>query len=79
MKKATLSLFLVMFISLGLFITNTAEAAVRVKSYYRPSTGAYVNSYYRSSPNRYRFDNYSSIGNYNPYTGKRGAKSYYKW
>ena len=28
----------------------------------------------RSSPNRYKFDNYSSEGDYNPYTGQPGYK-----
>lgn len=57
-----------------------AEArTVRVKSYYKPSTNTYVNSYRRTSPNSSRFDNYSTKGNYNPYTGKVGTKSYYGW
>lgn len=34
--------------------------------------GTYVEPHYRSSPNQYRFDNYSSSGNSNPYTGQRG-------
>lgn len=76
MKKAIFSLILVTFVSLGLFTANTAQAAVRVKSYYKPSTGTYTNSYYRSSPNKSRYDNYSTKGNYNPYTGKTGTKSY---
>ena len=53
--------------------TFFAHAATRVRGYYKPSNGRYVPSYYRSSPNRYRFDNYSSKGNYNPYTGKKGT------
>jgi hypothetical protein len=34
--------------------------------------GTYVQPYMRSSPNAYKFDNYSSQGNTNPYTGQRG-------
>ncbi|MDP3093609.1 MAG: hypothetical protein Q8N16_02485 [bacterium] len=59
------------------FFASTAEAA-RVRGYYKPSTGTYVQPYYRSSPNSTRWDNYSTQGNYNPYTGKRGSTSPYK-
>jgi len=36
--------------------------------------GTYVAPSMRSSPNSYKFDNYSSEGNYNPYTGQPGYK-----
>lgn len=55
-----------------------AEAAVKVKGY-TTNKGRYVPSYYRSSPNTARLDNYSTKGNYNPYTGKTGTKSIYRW
>lgn len=55
---------------------SVSEAAVRVKGYYKPSSGIYVMPSYRSSPNKYKFDNYSSKGNYNPYSGKKGYRSY---
>lgn len=55
---------------------TSVEAISRVRSYYR-SSGTYVQSYYRTSPNNYRYDNYSSRGNYNPYTGSKGYKSWY--
>lgn len=61
----------------GLFSAIPAEAA-RVRGYYKPSTGTYVQPYYRSSSNNTRWDNYSTRGNYNPYTGKRGYTSPYK-
>lgn len=60
-----------------------ADAATRVRGYYKPSTGTYVQPHYRSSPNSSRYDNYSTRGNYNPYTGKKGStspyRSYYRW
>ncbi len=34
--------------------------------------GTYVEGHMRSSPNNNRFDNYSTQGNTNPYTGERG-------
>ncbi|MEK7124723.1 MAG: hypothetical protein AAB877_03550 [Patescibacteria group bacterium] len=44
----------------------------RVRGYVKPSTGRYVAPHYRTSPNRTKFDNFSTKGNYNPYTGKKG-------
>ncbi|MBF7694180.1 hypothetical protein [Acinetobacter pollinis] len=40
---------------------------------YTRSNGTYVDSYQRTSPNNTQRDNYSSIGNTNPYTGKQGT------
>lgn len=40
---------------------------------YTRSNGTYVESYHRSSPNGTQTDNYSSIGNTNPYTGQEGT------
>lgn len=45
-------------------------------NYVRPHVrrdGTYVEGHMRSSPNSNRFDNYSSQGNVNPYTGQRGS------
>lgn len=44
-----------------------------VKGYTRKD-GTYVQGHYRSDPNQYRYDNYSSQGNTNPYTGKNGTQ-----
>lgn len=65
-------IFTVLLISL-LFITpvNKAEAYSRVRGYYK-SSGTYVQPYFRSNSNSYKWDNYSSKGNSNPWTGKRG-------
>lgn len=59
-----------LLIMLGSF--SIVEAAVRVKGYHRKD-GTYVQPHYRSSPNRTKFDNYSTKGNVNPYTGKAGT------
>lgn len=75
MKKVLLAIF-----AITLFVfaqPNTAEAARRVSGYYR-SSGTYVQPYYRSSPNSYRWDNYSSRGNYNPYTGRTGTVNWWR-
>lgn len=44
---------------------------VRVKGYFRKD-GTYVNAHYRTAPNSTNRDNFSTKGNVNPYTGKRG-------
>lgn len=72
---AGLVLAILLFVSAG-----SAEAkTVRVKAYFKPSRGSYVMPSYRTSPNKTKFDNYSTKGNYNPYTGKVGAKNPYRW
>ncbi len=76
MKKIIAALIL-SFSMLGLVsLASPAYAAKRVSSYYRKSSGTYVQSYYRTSKNSTRIDNYSTKGNYNPYTGKYGTKKY---
>jgi hypothetical protein len=49
---------------------------VRVNGYYRDN-GTYVSPHYRSSPNSSTYDNWSSRGNTNPYTGERGTRDPY--
>ncbi|MDD2753659.1 MAG: hypothetical protein PHT44_03565 [Candidatus Portnoybacteria bacterium] len=76
MKKIFL-VSMAIFIAFG-FLAGSASAAVRVRGYIKPSTGRYVAPSYRSSPNKSIWDNYSTKGNYNPYTGKKGSVSPYK-
>lgn len=68
MKKI---LLFVLSLALLFGTIGTVEAAVRVRGYYR-NNGTYVQPYYRTTPNSYKFDNYSTRGNYNPHTRKRG-------
>lgn len=56
------------------FVPSGADAATRVGGYYRKS-GTYVAPYYRSTSNSTKADNWSTKGNYNPYTGKAGTKT----
>jgi hypothetical protein len=64
------------FLLLGLFgFTSSSEALTRVKGYTKKN-GTYVMPSYRTSPNKIKFDNFSTKGNYNPYSGKKGYK---KW
>lgn len=61
-------LFLIAF----LFTTALSFAQVSVRGYYR-SNGTYVQAHQRTAPNYTRNDNYSTVGNTNPYTGKAGT------
>lgn len=53
---------------------GTAMADVRVRGYYR-SNGTYVAPHYRSDPDGSKWNNWSTSGNVNPYTGRRGSRS----
>ena len=57
-------------------IGSSVLADQYVNGYYRKD-GTYVNGYYRTSPNNTRLDNYSTRGNYNPYTGQPGYQNPY--
>jgi hypothetical protein len=57
--------------------TTVAEAGdTYVRGYYR-SNGTYVQPHMRSAPDGNRFNNWSTRGNVNPYTGQAGTKSPY--
>ena len=43
---------------------------------YTKSNGTQVKGHYRSSPNNSKSDNWNVKGNTNPYTGKKGTKTY---
>lgn len=62
----------------ALLSPKTVDAASSVRGYYKKNTSTYVAPHYRSTRNTTRFDNYSTRGNYNPYTGKKGYTSPYK-
>lgn len=61
----------VIFILMAVSFSANALADKMVKGYIK-SDGTYVQPHIRSSPNNLKFDNYSSKGNSNPYTGKQG-------
>jgi hypothetical protein len=62
-------------VALGMAILSAGDvlANTYVRGYTRKD-GTYVAPYYRTSPNKTQSDNYSTYGNYNPYTGKTGTK-----
>ena len=45
---------------------------------YTTKNGTYVSPHNRTSANHTRYDNYSTKGNVNPYTGKSGTVNPYK-
>lgn len=45
--------------------------SVKVKGHYRKN-GTYVQPHYRTAPDSSRYNNWSTKGNVNPYTGKNG-------
>ena len=78
MKKLLRHVMIVM--SLGAFLASAsqgAESMTRVKGYQKKS-GTQVAPHNRTNPDNSKFNNYSSKGNTNPYTGKKGTKDPYK-
>lgn len=57
----------------ALLFSITAVADEYVNGYTK-SDGQYVQGHYKTEANDRRWDNYSSQGNTNPYTGERGYK-----
>ena len=53
--------------------TSFAQTSTYVSGYTN-SNGTYVEGYNRTTPNTTRNDNYSTVGNVNPYTGTYGTK-----
>lgn len=53
-------------------------ATVKADTYvrgYTTKSGTYVAPHYQTSPNSTPYDNYSTKGNVNPYTGQPGTKN----
>jgi hypothetical protein len=60
------------YLLLLLLVTGIASADTYVRGYTR-NDGTYVQPHYQSAPNGNQYDNYSSKGNVNPYTGQQGT------
>ncbi|PPK77291.1 hypothetical protein B0F87_102403 [Methylobacter tundripaludum] len=65
--KKIIALIIVLF-------ANAVVADEYVNGYIR-SNGTYVEPHYRSSPDSSTYNNYSTQGNTNPYTGTQGTIS----
>ncbi|ENU19713.1 hypothetical protein F994_01643, partial [Acinetobacter bohemicus ANC 3994] len=68
-----LNKILVTFLTLIIF-SSSLLADVKVKGYYRKD-GTYVQPHYRSNPDGNFYNNWSTSGNVNPYTGEYGIKT----
>lgn len=55
----------------------SASADNYVNGYYR-NNGTYVQPHYQTAPDRNPYNNYSTQGNYNPYTGQQGTQNPYQ-
>lgn len=51
------------------------NSSVRYQSGYTRSDGTYVQGHYKTSSNYTNHDNFSTSGNYNPYTGSTGTRA----
>ena len=66
--------FIIGILLLG--ISSVADAGqTRVRGSVNRRTGSYVQPHARTSPNRTKADNWSTKGNVNPYTGKKGTRN----
>jgi hypothetical protein len=55
--------------------TGDSSHSVKTVKAYIKKNGAPVQTYKRTAPNRTQKDNFSTQGNVNPYTGKKGTKT----
>lgn len=65
----------------ALLVVGTSVALAQgshMKKGYIKKDGTYVAPSYATNPNKSKFDNYSTKGNVNPYTGKEGTVDPYK-
>lgn len=76
MLKKIIYVILILVLAFFVLIPSSVDAVTRVRGYYRKN-GTYVAPYFRSDRNSTKFDNYSTKGNINPYTGKRGTVNLY--
>lgn len=66
------SMILIGIMLVWVALSGVVSADVFVNGYTR-SDGTYVQPHYRSNPDGNIYNNWSTKGNYNPYTGKPGT------
>ena len=71
-KKTMLMLTSFVFCAFSLQANATSSHSVRG---YARHNGTYVAPHRQTDPNHTQYDNWSSKGNINPYTGRRGYKA----
>lgn len=68
---------IVLIAAMFLVFASMAEAGQRTRGYWKKN-GTYVSPHYRTSPDSSKMNNWSTKGNINPYTGKRGMVDPYR-
>lgn len=58
----------------AVFMNGACFSADHYVNGYTRQNGTYVQPHHQTAPNQYRYDNYSSQGNVNPYTGQAGTQ-----
>lgn len=76
MRRLFITCLIAIFGLVSFSLPFQAEAKTSVRGYVKRS-GKYVAPHYRTSPNKFKIDNWSTKGNLNPYTGKKGYKKLY--
>ena len=66
----------IVILAAAIAMAAPAAAQVSVRGYYR-SDGTYVQPHYRSRPDSNPYNNWSTRGNVNPYTGSAGTRNPY--
>lgn len=59
-------------LAIALIVTSAAQAQNSVNGYWRKN-GTFVAPHFRTNPDSSRLNNWSTQGNSNPYTGRRGT------
>ena len=67
---------LLVSLALSLLFPTLSFASTKVSGYTKKN-GTYVSPSYKTAPNKTKLDNYSTKGNYNPYSGKFGKVKAY--
>jgi len=83
--RAIVTTFLGFLAAASLFAGNPTGALARASGYVNPNyhyvqpytrrDGTNVRGHYQTNANRTKCDNYSTLGNVNPHTGKAGTKA----
>lgn len=69
---------LLFIVFIALLISAPIAQAKYQRGYYKPSTRSFVSGHYKTRSDGIRSNNYSTKGNFNPYTGKKGYASPYR-
>jgi len=73
MKKLLFILGIVAVI--GTASAQTSSSYRYQSGYYKPSTGTYIQPHYKTNSNKTNWDNYSTMGNTNTWTGSSGTRA----